>query len=351
MSQKTFTYNQHFVLESGKKLRELSIAYNTYGKMNSEKSNVIWVNHALTANSDVFEWWPGLFGEDELFNPEDFFIVCANVVGSPYGTTNPLSTNPLTGQPYYLAFPQFTVRDLVQAHRLLADHLGITQIHTLIGGSMGGQQALEWAYLEPGRFHNLIAVATNAQHSAWGIAFNESQRLAIMADRTFYGNTPDGGAKGLRAARSMALLSYRTYKTYDVTQREEDPAVQDNFKAASYQRYQGEKLVNRFNAYSYWYLSKAMDSHNLGRGRESVEAALAKIRARTLIIGIKSDVLFPVEEQQFLARKIPNAVYTEVDSFYGHDGFLIETETLTQTVGAFLNKRPHAKIVTLSKTA
>jgi len=312
---------------------------------------VIWVNHALTANSDVFEWWPGLFGEDELFNPEDFFIVCANVIGSPYGSSNPLSTNPLTGQPYYLAFPQFSVRDLVNAHRLLADHLGLTQIHTLIGGSMGGQQALEWAYQEPGRFLNLIAVATNAQHSAWGIAFNESQRLAIMADRTFYGNSPDGGAKGLRAARSMALLSYRGYKTYDVTQREDDHAVSDNFKAASYQRYQGEKLVSRFNAYSYWYLSKAIDSHNLARGRESIDAVLGKIKARTLIIGIKSDVLFPVEEQQLLARKIPNAVYTEVDSFYGHDGFLIETDILTQTIGAFLNKRPHAKIVSLRKTA
>ncbi|MBE7179215.1 MAG: homoserine O-acetyltransferase [Mucilaginibacter polytrichastri] len=351
MSLLTYKYDKQFTLESGKKLRELEIGYHTYGKLNAERNNVIWVNHALTANSDVTEWWPGLFGENELFNPEDFFIVCANVLGSPYGTTNPLSINPLTGQPYYLAFPQYTVRDVVNGHKLLADHLGINQIHTLIGGSMGGQQALEWAYQEPGRFNHLIAIATNARHSAWGVAFNESQRLAIRADRTFFGNTPDGGAKGLRAARSMALLSYRGYKTYDVTQREEDNEVADNFKASSYQRYQGEKLVDRFNAYSYWYLSKAMDSHNLARGRESIDAVLGKIKARTLIIGIKSDILFPVEEQQLLARKIPNAVYTEVDSFYGHDGFLIETEILTQTIGAFLNKKPHAKIVALNKTA
>lgn len=351
MSEHLYKHDKPFALESGKKLRELHIAYHTYGNLNAEKSNVIWVNHALTANSDVMEWWPGLFGEGELFNPEDFFIVCANVLGSPYGTTNPLSINPLTGLPYYLAFPQYTIRDLVNAHKLLAAHLGIENIHTMVGGSMGGQQALEWAYQEPGRFSHLIAVATNARHSAWGVAFNESQRLAILSDRTFYGNQPDGGAKGLRAARSFALLSYRGYKTYDVTQREEDNDVFDNFKASSYQRYQGEKLVDRFNAYSYWYLTKAMDSHNLGRGRESIEAALGRIKARTLIIGIKSDILFPVEEQQLLARKIPNAVYTEVDSFYGHDGFLIETEILTQTIGAFLNKKPHAKIVALNKTA
>jgi homoserine O-acetyltransferase len=180
-----------------------------------------------------------------------------------------------------------------------------------------------------------VLIATNALHSAWGIAFNESQRLAITADRTFYSLSPDGGKKGLKAARSIALLSYRTYETYASTQMDESTDKLNDFKASSYQSYQGEKLVNRFNAYSYWYLTKAMDSHHVGRKRNSVEDALKLIQAKTLVIGIKNDVLFPVEEQQFLVDHIPNARFIELNSFYGHDGFLVETEILTQEIGFF----------------
>src|SRR5690349_1884918 len=347
----TYAYTKLFKLENGKKLRKLEIAYQTYGKLNAKKDNVIWVCHALTANADVLDWWKGLFGNNDLFNPDEHFIICANVLGSNYGTTNPLSENPVTGQPYYLAFPEFTIRDLVAAHRLLAAHLGIQNIKVLIGGSLGGQQALEWAIMDNKSIENLILVATNAVHSPWGIAFNESQRLAISTDRTFYAQQPDGGLKGLKAARSIALLSYRTYEAYSATQLESVNDKTDSFRAASYQNYQGEKLCKRFNAYSYWYLSKAMDSHNVGRSRKSIVDALALVKANTLVIGIENDVLFPLCEQEFLAKHIPGAALKSISSAYGHDGFLIETDILTNIIGTFLKESANKKIIKLHKTA
>lgn len=338
MSIQKFQYKKAFQLESGKKIKNLEISYHTFGKLNKDKSNVVWVCHALTANSDVTDWWSGLFGKTDYFNPTEHFIICANVIGSHYGTSNPLSINPTTGLTYYLAFPEFTIRDLAAAHQILADALEIESIEFLIGGSLGGQQALEWAIAEPTKIKNLVVLATNAQHSPWGIAFNESQRLAITSDRTFYSNQKDGGAKGLKAARSFALLSYRTYESYDKTQQEIDINKHEDFKAASYQRYQGDKLVKRFNAYSYYYLTKAMDSHHVGRGRNSVKEALNMIQANTLVIGIKNDNLFPVEEQKFLARNIKDAEYAEIDSFYGHDGFLLEIDVLQNIISSFVKK-------------
>ena len=351
MDPEIYKYDKSFKLESGKELPNLQIGFHTYGTLNKNRDNVIWVCHALTANSDVFDWWTGLFGDSDYFNPGEHFIVCANILGSPYGSINPLSFKENTTQPYYLDFPQFTIRDIVNAHRLLTEYLGIKNIGTLIGGSLGGQQAIEWAIIEPERIKNLILIASNAKHSPWGIAFNESQRLAISTDPTFYKKTPDGGKTGLKAARSIALLSYRNYKTYSVTQQEEQDNITDGYKAASYQNYQGDKLVNRFNAYSYWYLSKTMDSHNVGRNRHSVEKALSLIKARTLVIGIKSDVLFPIEEQQYLFRHIPKAALAEVDSFYGHDGFLIETEILTNIITSFFKTDVKGKIIELQRTA
>lgn len=339
-----------FKLENGKKLRHLEIAYHTFGKLNANKDNVIWACHALTANADVLDWWKGLFGNNALFNPNEHFIVCANVIGSHYGSTNPLSLNPVTGQSYYLSFPEFTIRDLVAGHQLLADHLGINQIKVLIGGSLGGQQALEWSLANTTTIENLVLIATNAVHSPWGIAFNESQRLAITADRTFFANTPNGGAKGLKVARSIALLSYRTYDAYAATQVESVNDKTGEYRAASYQNYQGEKLCKRFNAYSYWYLSKAMDSHNVGRGRKSITSALNEVRSNTLVIGIENDVLFPISEQQFIAEHIKDARFVSIQSAYGHDGFLIETDQLTNCIGNFLKENAHKKIIKL-KTA
>jgi homoserine O-acetyltransferase len=332
---KTYKYNQTFALELGEELPYLEIAYHTYGKLNKDKSNVVWVCHALTANSDVFDWWSGLFGENDLYNPESNFIVCANILGSCYGTTSPLQT---TKNKKYHKFPMVTIRDMVNAHEVLRKHLRIEKINTIIGGSMGGQQALEWNIQQPDLFENLILLATNARHSPWGIAFNESQRMAIENDSTWQLSTVLAGLKGLKAARSMALLSYRSYFAYNQTQQEIDDNKTDNFKASSYQRYQGEKLIKRFNAFSYYRLSQAMDSHNLGRNRESIEIALRKITANTLVIGINTDFLFPPNEQRFIAKHIENSRFVEIESFYGHDGFLVETDKLTEIIQVFFEQ-------------
>ena len=335
MENKVFTLPTPFPLESGAALAGAQVAYCTWGQLNATRDNVVWVCHALTANADVLDWWPGLFGESCFFDPADWFIVCANVLGSCYGSTCPLAADPATGLGRYQDFPLLTIRDLVAAHEALRQELGLAHIHTLIGGSLGGQQALEWATSQPEVIGHLIVIATNTRHSAWGIAFNEAQRLAIEADATYHENRPGGGDAGLAAARAVALLSYRGYEAYGNTQTEPDNERLRDFRASSYQRYQGNKLVARFDAYSYVVLTRAMDSHNLGRGRGGVAAALAGIRARTLVLGITSDVLFPLSEQHEIAQGIPGAVYGELNSIFGHDGFLLETSKITQALELF----------------
>ncbi|UOQ72613.1 homoserine O-acetyltransferase family protein [Hymenobacter cellulosilyticus] len=323
------------VLESGATLAPVQIAYHTFGTLNEARDNVVWVCHALTANADVLSWWNGLFGPGCYFDPADWLIVCANILGSCYGSTGPLTPVGDAAEPLYQQFPLITIRDLAAAHEALRLELDLTRIHTLIGGSLGGQQALEWAIQQPEVFTNLVVLATNAQHSPWGIAFNEAQRLAIFADATYHVGTPTGGQLGLKAARATALLSYRSYDAYGRTQAETDPDRFDDFRASSYQQHQGDKLVARFNAYSYVALSRTMDTHNLGRGRGSIAHALSQIKARTLVLSISSDVLFPPAEQQLLARHIPGATYAEMDSQFGHDGFLIETAQITQFLEQF----------------
>lgn len=327
MSIQIFKYNKPFKLESGAKLPELEIAYTTFGKLNAAKNNVIWVAHALTANSKPEEWWSGLVGKGKFYNPEEHFIVCANVLGSPYGTTNPLSINVTTGNKYYHNYPAITIRDIVKSFILLRKQLGIEKIHTLLGGSLGGQQAVEWAIVEPQIIQNLFLIATNAKHSAWGIAFNETQRLAIKSDRTWFNYSDDAGLKGLKCARAIALLSYRNYNTYQTTQEDVEEKL-DDYKASSYQNYQGNKLINRFNAFSYWHLTKVMDSHDVGRNRGGIDKALRLIKANTLIVAVSSDLLFPVSESITLHENIPNSDLEVINSLYGHDGFLIETEQL-----------------------
>lgn len=336
MNPQIYSYQESFALENGQTLPELHIAYHTFGKLSEDASNVVWVCHALTANSNVFDWWKGLFGNDDLFNPNDYFIVCANNIGSCYGSTGPLSVNPDLRQVWYSYFPHISIKDIVAGFDRLREHLGITRFHTLIGGSQGGQIALEWALTNKEVAENLVLIATNARHSPWGIAFNESQRMAIKADRTYYANLPDAAPKGLAAARSIALLSYRGYETYSSTQQDPNFEKTIDFAASTYQRYQGAKLVNRFNAYSYVRLLDAMDSHNVARNRsESVEQALSQVKAKTLVISIMTDILFPPPEQKLLATHIPGAVYEEIDSTYGHDGFLIETQKLTEVISNF----------------
>jgi homoserine O-acetyltransferase len=335
---KTLQYNHPFKTETGVILPSLEIVYNTWGKINPEADNVIWVCHALTANSDVEAWWPGMVGKGLLFDPEKNFIICANVLGSCYGTTGPASVNPETGKPWLNSFPLITVRDLVNVHEILRNHLGIKRIHTIIGASIGGYQALEYSIMFPDLIQRLILLASGARQTPWALAFSESMRLAMEADQTFMSGEPDGGKKGLKAARSIALISYRTMIAYNSTQQEEDDEKLTSFKAASYQAYQGEKLVKRFNPYSYWCLTCLSDTHNIGRGRGGIINALKNITAKVLCVGIKSDLLFPTDDQKFITENTGDAEYVEIDSFYGHDGFLIETEIVTEIVRRFWEK-------------
>ncbi|SOE22700.1 homoserine O-acetyltransferase [Spirosomataceae bacterium TFI 002] len=327
----TYRHEEPFQLESGEWLPYIELAYTTYGKLNESKDNVIWVCHAFTGNANPSEWWNGLIGSGRLFNPEEHFVICANILGSHYGSTNPLSNNPETGEPFFHDFPFLTNRDVVLSFDKLREHLGIDQINTLMAGSLGGQQALEWSISQPDIFKEMILFSTNAVHSPWGIAFNESQRMAIEADESWKKRNPKAGIDGLRIARSIALLSYRNYETYNRTQSRDEGQI-NFFRANTYQNYQGEKIQRRFNAFSYWSLSKMFDSHDVSRGRGSLADALALVKAKTLVIGISSDVLFPVEEQRFLAANIPNATFEEIDSTYGHDGFLIEFEAMTKAI-------------------
>ena len=332
MPQSVFSHKQPFPLVCGKTLPEITLAYHTYGQLSPSKDNVIWVMHALTANSDVSDWWDGLFGANKLLDPNSYFIICVNMLGSCYGSTYALSNNPQTGTPYYHDFPLITNRDVVRAFDLLREHLGISRIHLGIGGSLGGQQLLEWAVWKPGLFEKLAPIATNAHHSPWGIAFNEAQRMAIEADSTWNNRHPQAGIKGMKAARATALLSYRAYQTFYQTQQDPHPTngLLEGYRATTYQQYQGEKLANRFDAFAYWTLSKAMDAHDVGRDRERRENALSQITAQTTCVSIDSDILFPPEEQEFLATHIPQATYEVIPSRYGHDGFLIETEALNR---------------------
>ncbi|MDP4711394.1 MAG: homoserine O-acetyltransferase [Saprospiraceae bacterium] len=332
-------FEQEFELESGAVLPEITIAYETYGKLSEQRDNVVWVCHALTGNAKAAEWWDGLIGPGQVLDTRQYFVVCANVLGSCYGTTGPDHVNPHTGVLYGKDFPLVTIRDMVKAHEWLRKHLEIDQIHLLIGGSLGGQQALEWAISQPDIARNLCVLASNAKHSAWGIAFNEAQRMAIEADPTFHTNAPESGKEGLEAARAIAMLSYRTYSIYAEKQGETNPDKIDAFRASSYQRYQGNKLQQRFNAYAYMTLSKAMDSHNVGRGRGGLEAALQRVKANTLAISIGSDLLFPAAEQLFIAEHIKGASYANVDSIFGHDGFLTEYGQIAPLLDKWLHHK------------
>lgn len=285
------------------------------------------------------DWWPHTVEAGCFLDPARHFVVCANILGSHYGTTGPLHVNPETGSPYYKDFPPFTIRDIVRAHRLLAGALGIGRIDTLVGSSVGGFQAIEWAVLEPERIGKLILIATAAKAirpgrlpstrpSAW-----PSRPTRRSASRE---TTP--GMAGLAAARALGLLTYRGSLGYNLTQqdREELPAVH---RASTYQQYQGEKLCRRYNAYSYYAILNAFDTHDTGRGRGGVAAALARIEARTAVVGITTDIIFTPAEMRELHGMIAGSTYHEIDSPFGHDGFLVEHGQLNDILYPFMNNQ------------
>ena len=318
-------------LEAGGILPAARIVYHTSSEGWDGKP-VVWICHALTANSDPEDWWPEMVGPGKGIDTDRFFVVCVNMLGSPYGSEGPARINPETGKPWLLGFPRVTVRDMIKATIEVRKSLGINRIFLLIGSSIGGFQALEWAITEPSIFEHCVFIATAPRISPYFTAMNEAQRMAIEADQSFRAAKDlSGGAAGLRCARAQGLISYRSYEGYRLTQWEEDPDTLFAGRAASYERYQGEKLVRRsFDAYSYYTLSYALDSHNVGRGRGGVAKALDTIKAHSIIITIDSDNLFPVEESRVWNKLVLGAEYIEISSRFGHDGFLLETERLTE---------------------
>ena len=337
---KSYLHRSPLTLESGAVLAEVEIAYDTFGELSPERDNVIWVCHALTANSDVADWWPHTVEQGRFLDPSRYFVVCANFLGSHYGSTSPLSINPATGEKWYYDFPRFTVRDMVRCHQLLAKHLGIERVKLLIGSSIGGFQCMEWAIMEPEFMENLALIATTTYSEPWAAAFNESQRMAIRLDPSWGEERDDAGLDGMAVARSIALISYRGGAAYNATQQELSNPLEASFdrRAHSYQQYQGEKLRRRFNALSYYRLSEAVDSHNIARGRGTIAEALSRIKARTLVVAISSDILFPVEAHTPLREHIADVEYHLIESEFGHDGFLVEHEKLNSIIQKFINR-------------
>lgn len=342
MSNTNYKYSylnleQPFVLEQGGVIEKPVLAYNTYGTLNKNRDNVIFICHALTANSHANDWWQGLFGKGDIFDSDEHFIICANNLGSPYGSSSAKQINPCTQEIYGLDFPFYTIRDTARLHLQLLQHFKIEKINMLIGGSCGGNIAQEIAFSLKEKVENLVLLCCSSRETPWVIAIHEAQRLILETDDTLADKTEQAGAKALKACRATALPYYRTPKSFNIRQAENDLDVIGDFKSSSYIKYQGEKFVNRFNAPCYYTLLHALDTHNIGRGRNSIEEALTQISANTAVIGFESDLLIPVEEQQFLAKHIPHAAYFEIKSVYGHDAFLIEHEQIRKAIRAKIN--------------
>ena len=320
-----------FTFETGPTLEAIDIVFHTSKPAPVPGEPVVWICHALTANSDPEDWWPSLVGPGKLFDTERMFIICANVPGSAYGSSGPRTIDPKTGKPYCFSFLEVTVRDMAATNLAVLDFLGIGKVDLLIGSSIGGFQAIEMATIRPDSFAKAAFIATAPRISPWLSATAEAQRMALEADPSFRAcGSLGGGAAGLRSARAQALISYRCFRGYGKTQSEADPDTLFARRAASYERYQGEKLLRRgFDAYSYYYLCNALDSHNLGRGRGGVDAALSLIKAETLVIEVDTDMIFPPEEVRSWYRSIPNVTLGHISSDFGHDGFLLEYDQLT----------------------
>lgn len=327
-----------FITESGHRFEQADAAYKTWGELNETRDNVILICHALTGHAAADEWFWGFFAPDGIFNPETHFVICINVPGSCYGSVGPWTENPKTGKPYRNDFPDLTIRDLVRFQQLLLDQLDIRGIEFVIGGSLGGMQALEFAIMDD-RPGSAVCIAMGKEHTPWAIGISHAQRSAIKADPAWN----DGNyelkhqpAQGLSAARMMAMITYRSPADFE---RKFSRKLQDEtgnlFQIESYLNYQGEKLVKRFDAHSYINLTKAMDTHNTARGRGSDEFILNRVKIPVLVVGVDSDLLYPVEEQKELTKLLANGTYREISSYHGHDAFLIEFEQLNKIIRQF----------------
>jgi homoserine O-acetyltransferase/O-succinyltransferase len=340
-------------LQRGGRVAPVTVAFETWGKLNAEGDNAILITHALTGSSHAHDaehpddekvaWWNPLIGPGRFFDTSRYFVICSNILGSCYGSTGPSSIDPGTGHPYGIRFPIITIRDMVEAQRRLIAHLGVKQLAMVAGGSIGGQQALEWAVAYPELVRKVIVVAATAALTAQAIAFSEVERQAILADPCWQGGDyapGQGPSAGLAIARMLAMITYQSEEGMELRFARR-PARQQNvlspsgfsdlgerFDVEGYLYYQGESLVRRFDANSYLYISRAMDLYDVSEGYPSLEAALSRLRSKALFIGIRSDFLFPAARVGWLANKVRHAggdaIYAELDSPHGHDAFLKE---------------------------
>jgi homoserine O-acetyltransferase/O-succinyltransferase len=345
------------VLESSEILTSVTVAYETYGSLNAKANNVVLLCHALSGDAHAagkdcttgaLGWWDSMVGPGKAFDTEKYFIICSNVIGGCKGTTGPSSIDPSTNKPYGLDFPVITIGDMVNAQAKLLDHLGIGRLLAVAGGSMGGMQALEWLVSRPDRVRSIIAIATTARHSSQQIAFNEVGRQAIMADSNWKEGNYYGGtlpARGLAVARMVGHITYMSdasmEEKFGRRLREDRRPFKftADFEVEGYLHHRGNSFVERFDANSYLYITKAMDFYDAGRDR-TLEAALSQVDARALIIAFKSDWLYPAYQSQEIVRACKLAgldtTYCEVDSKYGHDAFLLETDEETHLIRHFL---------------
>jgi homoserine O-acetyltransferase/O-succinyltransferase len=362
----TFVYNGDYVLENGQVLPHAQLRYQTYGTLNEQtRDNVVVVCHALTGNASLHTWWGDLLGPNRAFDTNKYFIVCCNILGSCYGSTCPLSINPVTMQPYGIDFPDVSVKDTVRIQLLmLQNHLKVNSIKCVIGGSFGGMQAVEFAVQAGSQradsftdangnpfLRSFIPIACGAQHTAWQIAISEVQRQAIYKDPNWKAGNHLMARDGLEIARQLGMISYRTPKGYvekfgrSKQQNNKDsspPEYGSNaaWAVKSYLVYQGAKFLQRFDPITYVKMTEQMDSHDVARGRGSgstIDSVLAEVEIPGMVLGIDSDVLYPLSEQESMAKALRNGCLKVIHSDDGHDGFLLEQEQVGNHIINFLS--------------
>ncbi len=358
---KDFVQAEPFTFESGQTLPGFVLRYETYGRLNAARDNTVLICHALSGDHHCAGihaltdrkpgWWNNFIGPGKAVDTTRFHVLCVNVLGGCQGSTGPMSINPATGRPFGLAFPFVTIRDMVRAQKLLCDHLGLTALQAVVGGSMGGMQVLQWGREYPDFVRRLVPLATTARESAQAIAFNEVGRQAIMQDPEWHhGDYPAGGGPrvGLAIARMMAHITYLSDESMDQKFGRRRAGAADNpaytfdvqFEVESYLRHQGESFINRFDANSYLYITRALDHFDLSAAHGSLEQAFAPVQAETLSVAFTSDWLFPPAQNReivlALLRAGRRASYAELATGLGHDSFLLESEELYALVRSFL---------------
>ncbi|MDH7568162.1 MAG: homoserine O-acetyltransferase [Armatimonadota bacterium] len=353
------------VLTSGERLGPITLAYETYGTLNAARSNAILVFHALSGDAHVAGrhspddpkpgWWDSMVGPGKGLDTDRYFVICANVIGGCRGSTGPSSINPATGKPYAMSFPVVTIQDMVAAQARLVDHLGIDCLYAVIGGSMGGMQALQWAVAYPERVRNVIPLATTHRLTAQGIAFDAVGRQAIMADPGWQGGNyygTEGPVRGLAVARMVGHITYLSEdamrrkfgRRLKPDQEKYGYAFESEFQVETYLDHQGFGFTRRFDANSYLYITKAMDYFDLGADWGGLGPALARTRARFLVVSVSSDWLFPTVRSRKIVSHLQAAgrdvTFVEIDSPFGHDAFLIESERIAELLRAFFAADP-----------